>query len=83
MGEKCGGGGGCKSVWQGYDREFAVTVGGVNVAVQVWDIGGQTIGGKMLDNYIYGANVNEKLLIKSDAYYCIRVAGCTAGLRYH
>ncbi|XP_022101564.1 ras-related protein Rab-28-like [Acanthaster planci] len=26
-----------------------------HVTLQVWDIGGQTLGGKMLDNYIYGA----------------------------
>ena len=35
------------------------TAGNVNVTIQVWDIGGQSIGGKMLDNYIYGANVRE------------------------
>nr|XP_056711368.1 ras-related protein Rab-28 isoform X2 [Euleptes europaea] len=29
--------------------------GNVNVSLQVWDIGGQTIGGKMLDKYVYGA----------------------------
>ena len=27
------------------------------MALQVWDIGGQTLGGKMLDKYIYGSNV--------------------------
>lgn len=27
----------------------------VNVAIQLWDIGGQTIGGKMVGNYIFGA----------------------------
>lgn len=27
----------------------------INVAIQLWDIGGQTIGGKMIGNYIYGA----------------------------
>ena len=27
------------------------------MALQVWDIGGQTLGGKMLENYIYGSNV--------------------------
>jgi len=26
------------------------------VALQMWDIGGQSIGGKMIDNYIYGAH---------------------------
>ncbi|XP_050397258.1 ras-related protein Rab-28 [Patella vulgata] len=29
--------------------------GNVNVTLQVWDVGGQTLGGKMLDNYIYGS----------------------------
>ncbi|XP_011802741.1 PREDICTED: ras-related protein Rab-28 isoform X1 [Colobus angolensis palliatus] len=29
--------------------------GNLNVTLQIWDIGGQTIGGKMLDKYIYGA----------------------------
>lgn len=28
------------------------------MTLQVWDIGGQTIGGKMIDNYISGAEVN-------------------------
>lgn len=32
--------------------------GGVNVALQVWDIGGQTLGGSMLDKYIYGSHVS-------------------------
>ena len=27
-----------------------------NVALQIWDIGGQTIGGEMIGNYIHGAN---------------------------
>ncbi|XP_062500504.1 ras-related protein Rab-28-like [Corticium candelabrum] len=30
--------------------------GNINCALQVWDIGGQTIGGKMLPSYIYGAD---------------------------
>eukprot|EP00128_Syssomonas_multiformis_P007001 Colp12_sorted_trinity150504_noHs@25074 len=30
--------------------------GDIHVAMQLWDIGGQTIGGKMLTNYIYGSN---------------------------
>uniref|UniRef100_A0A493TY98 RAB28, member RAS oncogene family n=1 Tax=Anas platyrhynchos platyrhynchos TaxID=8840 RepID=A0A493TY98_ANAPP len=31
--------------------------GNLNVTLQVWDVGGQTIGGKMLDKYIYGAQL--------------------------
>ena len=34
-----------------------VLPGEVHVALQIWDIGGQTIGGKMIGNYIYGAQV--------------------------
>jgi Ras-related protein Rab-28 len=30
--------------------------GSIHCALQVWDIGGQTIGGKMLSSYIYGAD---------------------------
>lgn len=30
--------------------------GDIQVALQLWDIGGQTIGGKMIKNYIYGAS---------------------------
>lgn len=30
--------------------------GNINVALQVWDIGGQTLGGSMLNNYIFGAH---------------------------
>jgi Ras-related protein Rab-28 len=29
---------------------------GSQVALQIWDIGGQSIGGKMIGNYIYGAH---------------------------
>ena len=28
----------------------------VNVSLQIWDIGGQSIGGKMIDKYIFGAD---------------------------
>ena len=37
---------------------YDVIAGNVHVAMQVWDIGGQTLGGKMLDKYIYGSNVS-------------------------
>lgn len=30
------------------------------MTLQVWDIGGQTLGGKMLDKYIFGAHVSVK-----------------------
>ena len=32
--------------------------GNVNVTLKVWDIGGQSIGGRMLENYIYGCHVS-------------------------
>jgi len=31
-----------------------VLPGDINVALQIWDIGGQSIGSKMIGNYIYG-----------------------------
>lgn len=34
-------------------------VGNVNVAMQVWDIGGQSLAGGMLDKYIFGADVSS------------------------
>jgi len=34
-------------------------IDGLNITLQVWDIGGQSIGGKMLDKYIYGSHVSE------------------------
>jgi len=40
-------------------KVFWLSEGNLNVALQVWDIGGQTIGGKMLDKYIYGAQVTD------------------------
>ncbi|RLN96155.1 hypothetical protein BBJ28_00011635 [Nothophytophthora sp. Chile5] len=33
--------------------------GDTQVTLQIWDIGGQSIGGKMLKNYIYGAQVRH------------------------
>lgn len=36
---------------------FFLFSGNLNVTLQVWDIGGQTLGGKMLDKYVYGAQV--------------------------
>lgn len=47
---------------------FSFFQGDRNVTLQVWDIGGQTLGGNMLDKYVYGAQVGainflEKQLI--------------------
>lgn len=36
--------------------------GKVNVALQIWDIGGQSIGSKMLGNYIYGESLRLGLV---------------------
>lgn len=33
-----------------------VLPGNVNVTLQIWDIGGQQLGGRMLGNYIYGSH---------------------------
>ncbi|CAJ1405906.1 unnamed protein product [Effrenium voratum] len=33
-----------------------VLPGDIHVCLQIWDIGGQSIGGKMLSNYIYGSS---------------------------
>lgn len=31
----------------------------IELSFQIWDIGGQTLGGEMLDKYLYGAHVNH------------------------
>lgn len=41
-------------------------LGDTQVTLQIWDIGGQSIGGKMLKNYIFGAQV--RLLNSSSVY---------------
>eukprot|EP00899_Mesostigma_viride_P028361 jgi/Mesvir1/870/Mv17439-RA.2 len=49
----------CKSYKQTIGLDFFLKQltlpGDVQVAIQLWDIGGQTIGGKMIGNYIFGA----------------------------
>ena len=35
-------------------------LGNIPVTLKVWDIGGQTLGGKMLDKYVYGSHVSMK-----------------------
>lgn len=34
--------------------------GDVQVALQIWDIGGQSIGSKMMSKYIFGAHVRPE-----------------------
>ncbi len=41
-----------------YNIIFFSIPGNIHVALQVWDIGGQTLGGKMLDKYIFGSHVS-------------------------
>ena len=36
-----------------------VLPGDIHVALQIWDIGGQSIGSKMIKNYIFGAQVRN------------------------
>lgn len=50
---------------------YIFPLGNVHVAMQVWDIGGQSIAGEMLDKYIYGADVSSRASfcrIKIDVY---------------
>ena len=42
-----------------------VDAGEVPATLMVWDIGGQTMGGGMLENYVFGADVS----IKSSSEY--------------
>lgn len=54
--------------------------GAVQVTLQVWDIGGQTVGGKMLENYIYGANVCSFFCALKYVYlllFLFYIAGCS------
>ena len=37
-------------------KVFALS-GNINVTLQVWDIGGQQLGGNMLETYLFGAQV--------------------------
>ena len=39
------------------------TTGSTHVALEIWDIGGQTIGSTMLSNYIFGAHVRILMII--------------------
>ena len=48
----------CATLKPARSYEHTNFVGGINVAMQVWDIGGQSIAGGMLDKYIYGADVS-------------------------
>ncbi len=38
---------------------FLCSSGSYNITLAVNDVGGQTLGGAMLDKYIFGADVNE------------------------
>lgn len=42
------------TAWSAF-RADVLAAGDTQVTLQIWDIGGQSIGGKMLKNYIFGA----------------------------
>ena len=42
-----------------FQLEFVCILGSINVTLQVWDIGGQQLGGNMLETYLYGAHVSS------------------------
>ena len=46
------------------------------MTLQVWDIGGQTMGGNMLDKYVSGAHVS---LCTSEAIVCDVIVGFRVG----
>jgi Ras-related protein Rab-28 len=37
-----------------------VLSGAGNITLQIWDVGGQSLAGNMLDKYIFGANVSRE-----------------------
>lgn len=37
-----------------------VLSGAGNITLQIWDVGGQSLAGNMLDKYVYGADVSAK-----------------------
>jgi hypothetical protein len=37
-----------------------VLSGAGNITLQIWDVGGQSLAGNMLDKYVYGADVSKQ-----------------------
>lgn len=56
-----------------------VLSGAGNITLQIWDVGGQSLAGNMLDKYVYGADVS-----KQQSYTVIIILGFYFGdmLRY-
>jgi len=56
-----------------------VLSGAGNITLQIWDVGGQSLAGNMLDKYVYGADVS-----KQQSYTLFIVLGFCFGdmLRY-
>ena len=57
--------------------------GPTHVVLSVHDIGGQTLGGEMLDKYLYGADVILNLFTSSKCalfYLLFKPKGCTISL---
>ena len=48
---------GFKTHIQFHHSQKILLAGNINVSIQLWDIGGQTIGGKMIETYLSGAQV--------------------------
>jgi len=42
--------------------------GPVHCLLSIHDIGGQTLGGEMLDKYLYGADVSNSILFYIESY---------------
>lgn len=48
---------------------FNFSVGNVNVTIQLWDVGGQSLNGEMVDKYLYGAHVSRWLNYSALIFY--------------
>ena len=53
----------------------------VQVAIQLWDIGGQSIGGKMITNYIYGADAVILCYDITNCAHCLPAANAFLHVR--
>lgn len=64
-----------------FRNPFFSFLGSQNVTLVVNDVGGQTLGGAMLDKYIFGADVREEFPLIF--YLNVVLLDRSSGLRHH